>query len=284
MAKRVVITGTAGFLGPDVAQYFVEQGYDVLSVDIKVPTKPKARHLIADLTHLGECYEVMKGAFALVHLAAVPRVGIVTDQKTFENNVLCTYNLLEACSGLGIKKVVIASSECAYGFCFCKNLHLHPKYLPVDEDHPLLPEDAYGLSKVVIEQIADMFHRRDNIQIVSMRLGNIITKEKYLEFPSWIHDSQKRKENIWNYIDSRDIASACKLAIEKDGLGSVVVNIAADDNSMDIKSCDLIKAQYPEVTDIRAPVDQYQTLYSNTKAKKLLGWQPVHFWRDNVKL
>ncbi|GHT68246.1 hypothetical protein FACS1894110_15350 [Spirochaetia bacterium] len=161
---------------------------------------------------------------------------------------------------------------------------MKPQYVPIDEDHPQLPEDAYGLSKVVIEKAADMFYRRDGIQVVSMRIGNVISKEKYLPFPNFIHDSKQRKGILWSYIDARDIAGACRLAIEKDGLGSVAMNLAADDTSMDIKSCDLLKAEYPGVTDIRGPVDQYQTLLSNTKAKKLLGWKPVHFWRDNVKL
>jgi nucleoside-diphosphate-sugar epimerase len=282
MAKKAVITGTAGVLGPYVAEHFLEQGYEVLSIDIKAPAKPLTKHLNVNLTRLGECYEILKGADAVVHLAAYPRIGIVTDQVTFENNVISTYNILEAAAGLGIKKAVIASSESSYGIVFSKK-GLKPTYLPIDEEHPQLPEDAYGLSKVVVEKTADMFYRRDGLQVVSMRIGNVITKEKYLEFPKWIHDSKQRKGIVWSYIDARDIASACRLAVETDGLGSVALNLAADDNSMDIKSCDLIKAEYPGITDIRGPVDQYQTLLSNAKAKKLLGWKPVHFWRDNVK-
>jgi nucleoside-diphosphate-sugar epimerase len=207
----------------------------------------------------------------------------VTDQVTFENNVVSTYNILEAASGLGIKKAVIASSESSYGIVFSRN-GLKPKYVPIDEDHPQLPEDSYGLSKVVAEASASMFNRRTGMQIVSMRIGNVISAEKYLPFPDFIHDSKQRKNILWSYIDARDIASACRLAVEKDGLGSTALNLAADDTSMDIKSCDLLKAEYPDVTDIRGPVDQYQTLLSNAKAKKLLGWKPLHFWRDNVKL
>jgi nucleoside-diphosphate-sugar epimerase len=282
MAKKVVVTGTAGILGPYVAEHFLEQGYEVLSIDIKTPAKPLTKHLNVNLCRLGECYEILKGADAVVHLAAYPRVGIVTDQVTFENNVISTYNILEAAAGLGIRKAVIASSESSYGIVFSQK-GLKPQYVPIDEDHPQLPEDAYGLSKVVIEKAADMFYRRDGIQVVSMRIGNVISKEKYLPFPNFIHDSKQRKNILWSYIDARDIAGACRLAIEKDGLGSVALNLAADDTSMDIKSCDLLKAEFPGVTDIRSPVDQYQTLLSNAKAKKLLGWKPVHCWRDNVK-
>jgi nucleoside-diphosphate-sugar epimerase len=279
--KKVVVTGTAGLLGPHVAQHFIESGYEVLSVDIKTPAKPLAPHLNVNLTRLGECYEILKGACAVVHLAAYPRIGIVPDQVTFENNVVSTYNILEAASGLGIKKAVVASSESSYGIVFSQK-GLKPKYVPIDEDHPQLPEDSYALSKIVVEATADMFYRKTGIQVVSMRIGNVITPEKYENFPSFIHDSKQRKKILWSYIDARDIASACRLAIEKDGLGSVALNLAADDTSMDITSADLLKAEYPDVTDIRCPVDKYQTLLSNEKAKRLLGWKPVHCWRDLV--
>jgi nucleoside-diphosphate-sugar epimerase len=280
--KKIVITGSAGLLGPSVVEHFLEQGYDVLSVDRVKPAKALTRHMTANLTNLGECYGILENADAVVHLAAIPTAYIFPNEVTFQNNVMGTYNILEAASGLGIQKAVIASSECTYGICNSRH-GLTPSYVPVDEDHPTLPEDSYGLGKIVGEAIADAMHRRSGMQIVSFRIGNIITKEMYLNFPGFIHDAKKRRQLIWNYIDARDIAVACRLAVEKDGLGSIVLNLAADDNCMDIKSADLMKAEFPNVTDIRAPIDGYQTLYSNAKAKKVLGWQPVHRWRDNVK-
>lgn len=107
-------------------------------------------------------------------------------------------------------------------------------------------------------------------------------KKDIFSFPSWIHNSSPRRTNLWNYIDTRDIASACELAITKDNLGFVVLNLAADDNSQDALSLDLLKAEFPNVTDIRGNVQGYETLYSNKKAKEVLGWTPVHFWRDHV--
>ncbi len=279
--KKVVITGSAGLLGPYVVEHFLEQGYEVLSVDRVRPAKPLARHMTADLTHLGECYGILEGAYGVIHLAAIPSAYIYPNEVTFQNNVMSTYNILEAAAGLGIKKAVIASSECTYGICNSRQ-GLTPTYVPVDEEHPTLPEDSYGLGKIVGERIAESIHRRCGMQIVSFRIGNIISKEKYLNFPGFIHDTGKRKQLMWNYIDARDIASACRLAVEKDGLGSVIMNLAADDNCMAIKSCDLMKTEFPNVTDIRSTIDEYQTLYSNIKAKQLLGWKPVHFWRDNV--
>ncbi len=278
--KKVVITGGSGLLGPYVVNHFIEAGYEVLSVDIVKPKASRARHITANLMNLGECYGILAGADAVVHLAAIPVAYSHPNEVTFQNNVMSTYNILEAAAGLGIKKAVIASSESSYGIVFSRQ-NLAPLYVPVDEDHPQLPEDAYGLSKIVAEKIADTINRRCGMQIVSFRIGNVITAEKYLNFPEFIHDPKKRRIILWSYIDARDIASACRLAVEVDGLGSVALNLAADDTSMDIQSDELMKSEFPEVKDIRVSLNNYHTLLSNEKAKKLLNWQPVHHWRDN---
>lgn len=279
--KKVVITGGSGLLGPYVVDHFVETGYDVLSVDSVKPGSSSVRHMTVNLMNLGECYGALAGADAVVHLAAIPVAYSHPNEVTFQNNVMSTYNILEAAAGLGIKKAVIASSESSYGIVFSKQ-NLAPRYVPIDEDHPQLPEDCYGLSKILAEEIADMINRRCGMQVVSFRIGNVITAEKYRNFPGFIHDPKKRRTILWSYIDARDIASACRLAVEADGLGSVALNLAADDTSMDIKNNELMRIEFPEVKDIRIPLDNYHTLLSNEKAKKLLNWQPVHCWRDNM--
>ena len=281
--KRVVITGTAGLLGPHVVQHFLDSGYDVLSVDLHRPERPLARHLAVDLTNLGECYGALAGADAVVHLAAIPVAYSHPNEVTFRNNVMSTYNTLEAADALGIKKAVVASSECTYGIVFSK-AGLGPQYVPMDEDHPTFPEDPYGLGKIVGEEIARSVHRRHGMQIVSFRIGNIMTPEKYFDFPNFIHDPVKRRGILWSYVDARDIAVACRLAIEMDGLGAPVFNLAADDTSMDIISYDLMKAEFPSVTDFRGPIDGYQTLLSNERAKQVLGWEPKYRWRDQMPM
>jgi nucleoside-diphosphate-sugar epimerase len=281
--KKVVITGTAELLGSSVVQHFVESGYDVLSLDVKRPEKMIADHRIVDLTNLGECYGMLAGADALVHLAAIPNALSAPNEVTFRNNVMSTYNLLEAADTLGIKKAVTASSESAYGLVFSKT-RLVPQYVPIDENHPCVPEDAYALGKIVEEEISRAIHRRNGMQIVNFRIGNVITKEIYdQQFAGWCNDPTQRTVILWSYIDARDIATACRLAIEKDGLGVQIMNVAADDNCTTLTSAELMKHGFPEVTDIRSPIDGHQTLLCNKKAKEMLGWKPVHFWRDNVK-
>ncbi|MCR2823667.1 NAD-dependent epimerase/dehydratase family protein [Lederbergia panacisoli] len=280
---KVVITGGSGLLGPSVIKEFLNHRYEVVNADVKKPKEELCRTIITDLTNLGEVHGVLVGADAVVHLAAIPVAYSHPNEVTFRNNVMSTYNILEAAGNLGIKKAVITSSESSYGIVFSRN-SLEPKYVPIDEEHPQLPEDSYGLSKIVNEETADMIHRRTGMQVVSMRLGNVITPEMYKNFPSFIHDPEQRKTIVWSYIDARDAATAYRLAVETDGLGSVALNIANNETSMDIESKQLMEQVFPNVKEFKKEITGFETLFSNEKAKKLLNWEPVHAWRNYVNL
>ncbi|SDO11902.1 NAD-dependent epimerase/dehydratase family protein [Alkalicoccus daliensis] len=279
--KKVVVTGGSGLLGKWVLKEFVNSGYHVVNADVKKPDEAICDTVIVDLTDLGEVYGVLQGAEAVIHLAAIPVAYSHPNEVTFKNNTMATYNILEAAAGLGIQKAVLASSESSYGICFAEE-RFDPQYVPIDEEHPQLPEDSYGLSKIVNEETAKMIHRRTGMQVVSFRLGNVIAPPMYANFPSFIHDASQRDRILWSYIDTRDAAAACRMAVEKDGLGAVELNLASDDTSMDIPSRELMKAEFPNVP-FKEEIGEYDSLLSSKKAKELLGWQPVHFWRDNVK-
>jgi nucleoside-diphosphate-sugar epimerase len=281
--SKVVVTGGSGLLGSAVIEEFLEHGYEVINADIKYPKEALCRTVIADLTNLGEVYGVLAGADAVVHLAAIPVAYSHPNEVTFQNNVMSTYNILEAAGNLGIKKAVISSSESSYGICFSKR-NLKPEYVPIDEDHPQLPEESYGLSKIVNENTADMIHRRTGMQVVSFRLGNVISPEMYKNFPGFIHEPEQRKTILWSYIDTRDAAAAYRLAVEAEGLGSVALNIGADETSMDIESKQLMETCFPDVKDFRKDLTGFDPLLNNEKAKKLLNWKPVHKWRNYVNL
>ena len=276
--SRAVITGGSGRLGKWVVREFLSAGYDVVNADLKPPKDGSCRYVCADLTDLGEAYGILKGADALVHLAAVPSPGGQPDEVVYRNNVLSGFNVLEASAGLGISKVVIASSESIYGYVFPTNV-VAPQYVPVDEEHPLCPEDCYALSKLVNERAAEAFHRRTGMQIVSLRLGNVVEPD-YYHSGFVTADTNREAFVLWSYIDARDAATACRLAVERDQLAALVVNIAADENRLDVPSRELLAKHYPGVSDVRAPLEGYETLLANSLAKKCLGWSPAYHWRD----
>ncbi|MEJ1973630.1 MAG: NAD(P)-dependent oxidoreductase [Lacunisphaera sp.] len=281
-SKRVIVTGGSGKAGHWIVKHFLEQGYDVINVDHRRPAEPQCRTIVADLTDLGQVVTSFsphntgnRAPYAgIVHMAAIPRPFDNPNEEVFRLNTLTTYNVLEACGLLGIKKAVVASSESSYGFCFA-NEQFDPAYLPVDEAHPQLPEDTYGLTKVVNEATAAMFHRRDGTQILSFRIGNVVCPEDYAAIEARLTHPEDRHRVLWSYIDSRDLAVACRLAIEKDGLGCEPVIIAADHSSSHLPTAQLIKRFFPKVKQKRK-LSGHQALIANARAKQLLGWKLDH--------
>ncbi len=160
---------------------------------------------------------------AVVHFAAIPRILIRPDNATFAANVLSTYNVIEAATKLGVRKVIIASSITAYGVCFAEGDRDYTSF-PVDEDYDADPTDSYGLSKLVGEKIARSFASRNGADIYALRIGVVIEPADYEQFPAALADPLSRKRDAWSYIDVRDLAQIVDLCVEKDGLGFQVFN------------------------------------------------------------
>lgn len=279
--RKVVVTGSSGVVGSHIVEELIRHGYEVVAVDQVRPKQPVCQYAIVNSMNLGEVYGALAGADAVIHMAAISSPEEHTGEVVFRNNVVSTYNVLEAAAGLGIRKAVIASSICAYGMLYSPE-PFDPLYAPLDEDHPLLPRDPYGLSKAIDETTARSFHLKTGMQVVSMRFTSVITADMYADFQP-IRQRTLNKGILWGYVDSRDAAAACRLAIEADGLGAMALNIADDCTVSDRTSLELMRTHYPDVSDIRlSGGDPFQTLVSNDKAKTYLRWLPAYHWRQQT--
>jgi nucleoside-diphosphate-sugar epimerase len=280
--KNIVVTGAEGKLGHYVVDDLNNHGYNVIGIDQKQPSGRArySKYLIVNLNDLGEVYGALSEADAVIHLAAIPNPVEYSPERIFSNNVLSTYHVLEAASRLGISNVVTGSSESAYGFCWAKK-PFAPNYFPVDEQHPLLPQECYGLSKVVNELIGDMFFRRCDMRVFSMRFSHILSPEQYEKEISSFTNTSQRHRILWSYVDVRDAATACRLAIESSSeVGSVQLDITANDMLSNIRPEELARQYYPEVLDIRIPLEELDALVSNKLARETLNWNPIHTWRE----
>jgi nucleoside-diphosphate-sugar epimerase len=236
-------------------------------------------YLEVDLTDLGEAFEVLGGAEAVVHLGAIPAPGRKPEGETFRNNTLSTYNVFSAAALLRLERVVWASSETTLGLPFERE---KPSYAPIDEDHPLYPESSYALSKVISEEMARQFNRTSEVPFVGLRFSNIMEPQDYERFPRFREDPQERKWNLWGYVDARDVAQSCRLGLESDVAGAEAFIIAAADTVMDRPSAELMARVFPGVP-LRSPIGDFDTLLSIEKARRLLGYAPEYSWRDPLK-
>jgi nucleoside-diphosphate-sugar epimerase len=290
---RILFTGGSGKAGKHVAPYLAEQGHHVTNADL-VPLKhPGVADLRVDLTNAGEVYSALAGLAthdelelgekpsydAVVHFAAIPAILVTSDATTYATNTVSTYNVLEAATRLGIKKVIFASSETTYGVCFAQG-ERKPLYVPVDEEHPTVPEDAYATSKVANEVTARSFQARTGADIYGLRINNVIEPHEYAEmFPPFLTDPALRRRNIFAYIDVRDLGQMVQRCLETDGLGYEVFNVANADMSV-AATTDAVIERFYDGVEVRREMGRDETFYSIDKARDLVGFDPRHSWRD----
>jgi len=296
MPKRIVFTGGSGKAGKHVVPVLLAHGHQVLNIDLVPLDCPGVFTLKADLTHAGQAFNALTTHFgyggydlgappsppdAVVHFAAIPAILREADNATYQANVMSTYNVLEAAMKLGVKKVIIASSETTYGVCFAegdKDFHS----FPLEEDYDIDPQDSYGLSKLVNEKTARAFAMRYKRDVYALRIGNVIEPNEYDRFPGFIAAPMSRKRNAWTYIDARDLGEIVHLCVEKDGLGFQVFNAVNDTITLNTPTEAFLKANCPR-TPISRSMGEFEGPLSNRKIREVLGFKEKHNWRKYVK-
>lgn len=280
---RIAVTGSSGKLGTVVVRELKDAGHEVIGLDVS--GRRGADFVQVDLTDYGQVIDALTavgdrhdGFDALVHLAAIPAPGIRPDVETFRNNILSTFHVFWAAIRLGMTKIVYASSETVQGLPF----DVPPPYIPVDEDYAARPESVYSLVKHLEETMAvELVRWHPEVSITALRFSNVMVPDDYAEFPSFDADPTLRKWNLWSYIDARDGAQAVLRALEVAPAGFDHFLIAAADTAMSRSNADLVEDVFPE-TEIRGDLGIHDSLFSTAKARRLLGYHPVHSWRDEV--
>jgi UDP-glucose 4-epimerase len=279
---RIALTGSSGKLGTVVARELRAAGHDVIGLDV-VGTRGSG-FVQVDLTDYGQVVDALAGVNdrhdgfdAVVHLGAIPAPGIRSDVATFHNNMNATFNVFWAAVRLGIRRLVYASSETVLGLPF----DVPPPYIPVDEEYPPRPESVYSLVKTLEERMAvELVRWHPDLSITGLRFSNVMVPEDYAAFPSYDADARTRKWNLWGYIDARDGAQAVQRALEVAPPGFETYIIAAADTVMSRPNAELVAEVFPGVET--REFGEHDTLLSIDKARRLLGYDPQHSWRDHI--
>ncbi|HTR81492.1 MAG TPA: NAD(P)-dependent oxidoreductase [Bacteroidota bacterium] len=278
---KIVVTGGSGLVGKYVVSELLEHHHTVAVLDIKPPAQD-VEFLKVDVLNLEEVRKAVKGYDVVVHMAGIPHPLNDPAEKVFFLNVNGTFNVLQAAVENGVKKVVFTSSESTLGFAFMTK-RMAPEYVPIDEQHPLRPQDPYGLSKVIGEQICRTYSARHEIRTVCLREPWIWVPEgrEREMYKTLVMEHHKWSNNLWAFVHVHDVARAHRLAVEKD-LDQLheVFFICAAENWTGINSRSLLKAHFPEVWKIGADFVAAASFLSYRKAHDLLGYEPQHTVHD----
>jgi UDP-glucose 4-epimerase len=284
---RVLVTGARGKVGRATVAALTSAGHDVRATDLSPPVfeRPdpgEPEYVQADLTDAGSAFAVVRGTEAVVHAAAIPEPTRNPPHIVFQNNLMATFNTIEAAIRFGISRFVNISSETVPGFFFPERPFL-PDYIQVDEEHPIRPQDPYATAKYCGELLMDAAVRRSDIRCISIR-------------PCWVqHEGNYERNlgplvrelpadlspNFLSYIDVYDLADALVLATQSDLPGHEVFYIASPDNVGNRPLEEVVRRYYGDKIEVRKPLPREDAGYiSIEKARRMLGYDPKRSWRD----
>ncbi len=276
--KTVVVTGAKGHTGVSIVKSLSASGYQVIEVDVKTPDFQDKHYKVIDLEDGASVYDVFAGADAVIHFGSFPRDTQSSWERVYRNLSLGGYHVLQASAKLGIRRVVMASSPTVWG------LPEYLSYLPVDENHPQSPSSIYAAVKQNLEALATNYARWYGMTVISLRPLSIVYEGSYeWRLRHLTESNETAADLLWGYVDARDVAAACRAALEAELEGHEVFVLSAPDVCVDSPTKELVRKFYPHVKDIRASLEGNVSLYTSAKAKRLLGWEPKYTWRAIAK-
>lgn len=279
---KVLISGGSGLVGRTVVRELAAD-HQVDVIDLKNPSDGYTAFHRADVLSLSALTAVIQDYDAVVHLAGIPHPLSDPPEKVFMVNTVGTFNMLEACALGNVPTFIFMSSESTLGFAFSKT-RMWPEYLPIDEDHPLRPQDPYGLSKVSGEMLCAAYARTYGMQTIALRAPWIWVPEPS-ELPTYrmlVREYERWPKNLWAYIHVLDVCRAIRLAFTAPTLGKhESFFITADDQWTDVPTRALVKRFYPEVVVPPEALPDRRSFFSTQKAADLLQFRPQHS-RDEI--
>jgi UDP-glucose 4-epimerase len=279
----ILVTGAAGRLGGMVVQMLNDAGKEVLGTDQKEqPQEFGARYVQADLCDRETVNGMVAEAEAVIHMGAIPGPG-GDPQETFDNNTLSTFHVMWAAQQHKVKRVVFSSSAFGMGWAHDPTSFV-PLYLPLDEAHPMMPFEPYGLTKQLGESIGAMVARSSSTSVVSLRFTNVVPPDRQSEFP-WAAPTKQDPRTLvmWAYADPRDVAEAHVRSLDVEIDGHEAFMIAQPTTRFAEPTIELVKANFGDAVEIRDGLEGNASVISTRKIERVMGFLPARDWRESAK-
>ena len=275
----IVVTGAAGRLGRRVVQLLADQNREVLATDQVQADDLPAEFVRCDLGNAEAVHDVLRGAEAVIHMGAIPGPSRAEPRTIFGNNTPADFNVMMSAAELGLRRVVYSSSAFGMGWAHDGNAFV-PRYLPLDEEHPMMPFEPYGLTKQVGEDIGRMIARTSNTTVVSLRFTNVPLPEVVAEFP-WPAPTRENPLTLvmWAYADARDVAEAQVLSLDAEIEEYEAFMLAQPSSRFAEPTIDIVRSNFGDRVEIREGLEGTASVISTEKVQRVLGWRPLHDWR-----
>lgn len=279
--QMIAVTGAAGLLGRAVVAELLAAGFAVRSIDRVPPPAapaPASEHVIAELTDHAAVVRALAGCAGVVHLAALPSPASGTPSEVWRINATIAGNVLFAARESGIRDIVTASSQSALGLPYASRVTA-PLYLPVDEDHPRWPSDAYSASKAASEDLAMALWRESEINVCCLRFPVIWDPAKHAEHVARrIGAPEQGAKSLWAYVDLRDAARSVQLAVEARLSGFRLLNVTSRRAFADEPMPELVERWFPGLRDIRVPLTPDGAIFDWRRAEREIGFRARFVW------
>lgn len=289
---RIIVTGAAGFFGRHVAKKYAELGHEVIGIDAQpLNAEDEAaglwQHFIADLTDVGQTIQLVRSCDALVHIAAIPRPLGRAASEVFRINTSVIYNVVEAACRANIQRFLYASSFSVLGYPFATEL-VQPDYFPIDEAHRVCPQEVYGLSKWLGEEIVQAAVERGDFTALSLRMPWIQSPVTFARDIIARRETDDAARDLWAYLDIRDATDAFVQALTVPVAGHERLFLSAADTYSTVATADLTRRYFPDVLwrvaeerqSIQIGEAEFGALIDLRSARDLLNFTPQYSWRD----
>jgi nucleoside-diphosphate-sugar epimerase len=278
---KALVTGAAGTLGREVVRQLRSSGWAVRADDC-LPLVPS----VADEVSIGDLRDpervrgLVADVSAVVHVAAIPAPMLGTEQEIFANNVLSTYQVLDAAGRAGVPRIVYISSLSALGFAYSEH-GTSPERVPVTEEHPYVAEDVYGLSKYLGEGIAQTVALRWGSTVVSLRFPFLGHGERLQRHLAYVReDPGNDSGGLWAWLDTRDAARAIEAALVRPLTGHNLIQVVAPDSTSLVPTAELLRKYHPNSVSAE-PINGCDSVFSTERSRELLDFTAIHGWRED---
>ena len=288
---KIAVTGGSGAIGSYVCDELIRAGHEAWSLD-RMPSRLGVEFRQVDLTSLEATREAVRGADQIVHLAAIPDpyLGHPLEQVIGENTAT-SYTVFEAAREEGIGRVVYGCSDSSTGFGI-HHVTLVPKYVPIDEHHPVCPHEAYSLSKHFGERIGAYYAEAFGIKVVSLRYMWVWTArsaDAAREIVARARDGvvPDKADGFGAHIAVHDVARACVASVEyefpvSDDVPFEAFFLSARDTFFPMPTLKLLERSLGECPPVRDPeyfdANAYASVFDIRKARRHLAWAPQFDW------